>query len=123
MKQFSVHADCVAGYGKQVARAHQDAVNGNEYTAANGEIGAGEQGWLALLGDAHKMIIEAVSAEIDGLAEACASGAAGLSAAAAHYRKTDEHAAAELDATLTGYHDREAYFTSHYDRNGAWEAK
>jgi len=121
LKQFSVDAQYVAAYGRQVERAAQDALDAKRYAQSNGEISAGEQGWLALLGDTHKMIVDAVRKEIDGLAEACRSGAEALKSSAAYYTHTDEASAAKLDATLTGYNDRESYFTSHYGETGAWE--
>lgn len=121
MKQFSVRAPYVAAYGRQVGRAAQDALEAKRYAESNGEISAGEQGWLALLGDTHAMILDAVGKEIDGLAEACRSGAQALANTAAYYTHTDEAAAAKLDGTLTGYNDREGYFTSHYGQGGAWE--
>lgn len=121
MKPFYVTAEYVDKYGGQVGRAQEDARDGKHYAESNGEISVGEQGWLALLGDAHKTIMHALERELDGLAESCSTGSAALHQAAAYYAHTDKATAERLDATLTDHNDRDAYTAAHY-RDGKWVA-
>ncbi|MEV6930822.1 hypothetical protein AB0M46_40910 [Dactylosporangium sp. NPDC051485] len=120
MQRFSVHAEYVGRYGDLLDRAKEATRDAKEYAEANGEISGGEQGWLALLGNAHETIMNALRAELDGLRDACAGGASALHRAAGYYGHTDQTAAADFDGKLDQYNDREDYTLSHYD-NGRWK--
>jgi uncharacterized protein YukE len=120
VSNFYVNAEYVGKFGDQVSRASDDAHDGKDYVERRGEISVSEQGWLAQLGDAHKMIQQAIAKELDGLAEACSGGSRSLRQAAAYYGHTDADAAGTFDTTLHNYADRDDYITRHYDHDGGW---
>jgi uncharacterized protein YukE len=120
VSNFYVNAEYVDKFGDQVRRASDDARDGKDYLERCGEISVSEQGWLAQLGDAHKMIQDTIARELDGLAEACSGGSHSLSQAAAYYRHTDADAAGTFDTTLHNYADRDDYTSRHYNDAGGW---
>lgn len=117
---FQTTPEYIDKYGVQVGRAAEYARDAKEYIERSAEISSGEQGWLGLLGDAHRMITEAIGKELDGLAEAGTGGGNALRRAAGYYTHTDNASAQKLDATYENkYYGRDQYMSDHY-RDGEW---
>jgi hypothetical protein len=89
--------DDIDGYAKQLGRATEDADAAQRYLKEHGEMSKSEQGWLALLGDMHKSIVEAVDRELAALGSLTGGASRELGNAAGYYRKTDENSASRSD--------------------------
>ena len=92
------HAD-LESYAKQIARAAEDLEQAKRYCNAHSAVGVSDQGLINLFLTTHTAAVQQVTEALAKAQEIVRRSGAEMAASAKYYRETDEHNAAEVDAT------------------------